>query len=394
MIVYYSIFAYTCLISYLGCYFYRRKLANGPQIEDDAYLVKAEKSISLFWAAVSVFLLVFFVSYRSEYNDTISYINMFNNASVNTSAKELFGSTSTNSQGFNTLMVLFKKYISDDYTAWFTFLAIFHAGAIVLLYYRYSCNYFLSMYLFIASGSFSWMMAGIRQFTAVCLVLYFFNLVISRRLIGFAIVLYLAYTIHDSAIFWVPIYFIVKFKPFSKQIWICVIMTLIVFFFITEFTSFLDTSLEGTDYEKYGSALSGGVKIGNEVDDGVNPIIAIISAVPPAIALWRWKYIKDRTNPMIDICINMGTAAVGVNLLGVVTSGVLVGRVPIFFTPVNFIVLPWLFKYGLYGNVKKIVVALCYILYFAYFLYYMVGIGRGYYGSEKLGIAFYNSFYG
>ena len=393
MIVYYSIFAYTCLISYLGCFFYRRKLANGPQIEDDAYLVKAEKSISLFWAAVSVFLLVFFVSYRSDYNDTIAYINSFENVSIDTSVKELFGNTGTESQGFNTLMILFKKYISDDYTAWFTFLAIFHAGAIVLLYYRYSCNYFLSMFLFIASGSFTWLMAGIRQFTAVCLIFYFFNFVIERKIIGFAIVLYLAYTIHDSAIFWFPIYFISRFRPFSKQIWLFVLLTLVTFFFITEFTSFLDSSLEGTDYENYGSALHNGYIFSDtgEIDDGVNPIIAIVSAVPPAIALWRWKYIKDRTNPMIDICINMGTAAVGVNLLGVVTSGILVGRVPIYFTPVNFIVLPWLFKYGVSGNVKKFIVTLCYILYFAYFLYYMIGMGRGYYASGKLNFSIYPS---
>ena len=64
MIVYYSIFAYTCLISYIGCYFYRKKLANGPQIDDDAYLVKAEKSISLWWALASVALLVFFVGQK------------------------------------------------------------------------------------------------------------------------------------------------------------------------------------------------------------------------------------------------------------------------------------------------------------------------------------------
>ena len=394
MIVYYSIFAYTCLISYFGCFLYRKKLANGPQIEDDAYLIKAEKSISLFWAIVSMFLLVFFVSQRSEYNDTIAYINSFNNASTNYVAKDLFGNTDVESPGFNFLMVMFKKYISEDYTAWFTFLAIFHAGAIVSIYYRYSCNYFLSMYLFIASGTFIWMQAGIRQFTAACLVLYFINFVIDRKLIGFAIVIYLAYTIHDSAVFWVPVYFIVRFKPFSKQIWFFVALTLVVFFFITEFTSFLDSSLEGTEYENYGTALSGGYNSGNgEVDDGVNPLIAVISAVPPGIAFWQWKNIKDKTNPMIDTFINMGTAAVGVNLLGVVTSGILVGRVPIYFTPVNFIVLPWLFKYGISGNTRKIIVALCYILYFAYFLYYMIGIGRGYYASEKLGFSIYNSTY-
>jgi len=387
MIVYYSILTYTCLIAYFGCYLYRQKLANGPQIDDDAYLVKAEKSISLFWALVSVALLVFFVGQRSEYGDTHAYISSFENASKVINKDELFGGVGTDSAGYSVLQILFKKYISSDYNAWFTFLAIFQAGAIVSLYYRYSCNYFFSIYLFIASTSFTWMMNGVRQFTAVCLVFYFFNYVIDRKIIGFAIVVLLAYTIHDTAILWIPIYFIIGFRPFSKQIWFFVIITVLVFFFITEFTSFLDSSLEGTDYEGYGSTMTNyDPENTGQVDNGVNPIRALISAVPPAIALWRWKYIKDRTNPMIDKCINLGTAAAGVNLLGVVTSGILVGRIPIYFTPVNFIVIPWLMKYAFVGKLQKFMIWATYILYFAYFIYDMVFMKFGTYISDNLGI--------
>ena len=387
MIVYYSIFTYTCLISYFGCYLYRRKLANGPQIDDDAYLVKAEKSISLFWALVSVALLVFFMGQRSDFNDTQAYIASFNNASIDNIKDSVFGDTGVESPGFTLLMTFFKKYISKDYIAWFTFLAIFQAGAIVSIYYRYSCNYSMSMYLFIASTTFIWMESGLRQFTAVCLILYFLNYVIDRKLVGFAIVVLLAYTIHDTAILWIPVYFIIGFKPFSKQIWFFVGLTVVAFFFITEFTSFLDSSLEGTDYEGYGSIMTNyDPDHTGQVDNGVNPVRALISAVPPAIALWRWKYIKDRTNPLIDKCINMGTAAAGVNLLGVVTSGILVGRIPIYFTPVNFIVIPWLMKYAFVGKLQKFMIGATYILYFAYFLYDMVYMETGIYISENLGL--------
>lgn len=381
MIVYYLIFVYTCSVSYIGCYLYRKKLANGPQIEDDAYLIKAEKSISLWWALVSVALLVFFIGERSEYNDTSAYIVSFINASTDNIKDQLWGQVDVTSRGFSLLIILFKKYVSNDYNAWFMFLAMFHAGAIVSLYYRYSCNFFMSMFLFIASTSFLWMSGGIRQFTAVCLILYFFNFVIERKIIGFAIIVFFAYTIHDTAILWIPIYFIVKFKPFSWKIWICVLITILAFFFVTEFTSFMDSQLEETNYAGYGNTI-----MNYEDDDGVNPIRFVISAIPPAIALWRWKYIKDRTNPMIDICINMGTAAAGVNLLGTVTSGILVGRIPIYFTPVNFIVIPWLMKYAFIGKLQKVAIAACYIFYFAYFIYDMVIMKNGTYVSDNLGL--------
>ena len=385
MIVYYSIFAYTCLISYIGCYIYRRKLANGPQIDDDAYLIKAEKSISIWWALASVALLVFFVAERNDYNDTASYILLFDDVDTSSKIKEVFSvKDELSSVGFSFLMLFFKKFISTDYHAWFAFLAIFQSGAFVSIYYRFSCNFFMSMYLFISSSMFMWMQGGVRQFTAVCLVLYFLNFVIERRIIGFAIVLYLAYLIHDTVVLWIPIYFIVKFKPFSWQIWICVILTVLAFFFVTEFTSFMDSQLEDTSYAGYGNTITH-----YENDNGVNPIRFIISAIPPAIALWRWKYIKDRTNPMIDVCINMGTAAAGVNLLGIVTSGILVGRIPIYFTPVNFIVIPWLMKYAFVGKLQKFVIVACYILYFAYFIYDMVIIKNGTYVSDALGLIYY-----
>ena len=390
MIVYYSIFAYTCLISYFGCYLYRRNLANGPQIDDDAYLVKAEKSIGLFWALVSMALMVIFVGQRSEYGDTAAYINAFEHASPNLTFNDLFGATGVDSPGFNLLMVLFKKYVSTDYNAWFTFLAIFQAGAVVSLYYRYSCNYFMSIYLFIASTSFTWMFNGIRQFTSVCLIFYFINFVFDRKLVLFAIVLYLACSIHDTAILWVPIFFIVRFKPFSKQIWFFVILTIIAFFFITEFTSLLDSSLEGTQYEGYGDTMINYDPNGTGVaDDGVNPIRAVVSAITPAIALWRWKYIKERTNPIIDTCINLGTAAAGVNLLGVVTSGILVGRIPIYYTPVNFIVLPWLMKYAFNKKLQKVFLIALYAFYFLFFLYEMVYMKTGIYISKTLGLYYY-----
>lgn len=383
MVVYYSIFAFTCFFAFLGCILQNQKYVKssnkGRDIEES---IKNEKSISLFFALVSFSLLVYFVGMRTAFIDTYAYIMMFNGSSTDLSELKVLYENDVKGIGFQAMMIFFKKYISSDVNAWFMFLAIFQAGAVVKIYYKYSVNFFMSAYLFIASTTFTWMMNGIRQFTAVCLILYFLDWAFEKKTIKFIMIILLAYTIHDSAIFWIPVYFIMHFKPYSKKIWICVILTLVLVFGIDQFTDLLDASTEGTEYEGLGTEIT---HYGN--DDGVSLIRVAVAAVPAAIALLRRKIVLEKSNHIIDCLINMSVVAVGVYLVGVVTSGILVGRIPIYFTVTNFILLPWLLNNTFDGKVRTIIKAICYVLYFAYFYYGMVMVkGFSIYESAPLGI--------
>lgn len=383
MIVYYSILAYTCAVAWFGC-FIKQKTLSGT---DRELLYKKQNSISLFFALLSVVMMVYFVGMRTDYIDTWSYIYSFNNLEIDFSFENFqrLNDSKSGSAGYYFLEMVFKKYISDDCNNWFLFLAIFQAGAVATFYYRYSVNYTFSIYLFITSTAVTqWMMNGIRQFTAVCLVLYFFNLVLDRKFIRFLVVIIIAYFIHSTAVFWIPIYFVVRFKPFSKQIWICVVATLLIIFFVDNFTDWLNTSLDGTKYEGEDITTFGVAE--GVVDDGVNPIRVLVYAIPPGIALWRKKYIEERSNPLIDVCINMSTATVGIYMIGMVTSGILIGRIPAYFEYGNYILLPWLLKNAFDGKFKRIITLLCIVGYFAYFYFTMVIQGKGFYVSSILNI--------
>lgn len=383
MVIYYSILIYTCLISFVGCMVYsknKQRQASGQYIRTREIEV-SEKSISLFFALISFALLVYFVGMRTSYVDTAAYIRMFKSTPADFSVLKSMFKEDYDGIGFNFLMIAFKKYISKDFTDWFLFLAIFQAGAIVKLYQKYSCNFFMSAFLFITSVTFTWMMNGIRQFTAVCLILYFFEYVINKKTIKVLIIILLAATIHTTAILWIPVYFIVHFKPWSKEIWICVFLTLVVVFGIDYFTDLLDSTAEGTSYEGIGTGL---MNYNEGEDDGVNIIRVAIHAVPAAIALLFRKQLEGKTTKVIDICLNMCVVGVGVYLLGVVTSGIMVGRIPIYFTLVNFILLPWLLENAFEKNMKFVMKIACYSLYFVYFYYVMVIQGSGVYRSSVL----------
>lgn len=377
MIVHWVMLISVYLLSVIGCFFKKKNITGYKEVIE---LENQQKTISLFFALVSMTVIVFFVGERTYYGDTYLYIENFKALPTNFNYIKTMWSDKDENILFWTIALIIKKYVSTDYTVWFFFLAIFQAGAIVKLYRTYSVDFSFSIYLFVAAGGvMNWMMNGVKQFTAACLVLYFFDRVINRKFISFLIVVILAYFIHKTAILWIPIYFITKFKPFSWKIWICVAVTLLAVIFVDRFTDILNDSLEGTKYA--GNDIT---QYDDGFDNGVNPIRVLVYAVPPAIALWRRKIVDEYSDPIIDICINTATVSVGVYLIGVVTSGVLIGRVPIYFELPNYILLPWLIEKTFLTKQSRIIKAFAFLSYSAYFYYIIAVQDLGHYSSTIL----------
>lgn len=384
MIIYWIIFSFTCLIAYIGTADFKTKqkrivrMSNGKNIDNQTIEYKSG-NISLFWAIVSFSALIFFIGIRSGYGDTYAYIYNFNNFSVDINIFDIFKSDS-DQKGYDILVYIFKKYISKDYSFFFFALAIFQGLTVVKLYYKYSCNFFMSVYLFIASTSFTWMMNGIRQFISVCLILYFFDCIIERKFWKFIVVLIIATLIHQTAILWLPIYFVVSFEPWSLKIWSCIAATILLVFCVNQFTDLIND----TDTVIAGYSVS---YIMN-YDDGVNFTRVVIAAVPTVIAFVGKRKTKTINDKLINICINLSVVSVCVYLLGVVTSGIMIGRIPIYFTLLNFVLLPWLIDNVFVGRTKSVVKFLCYGFYFVYFIYSFY-TGAHYYQSDKLGLLIY-----
>lgn len=380
MIIHFSIFAFTCLFSLIASQVYRKG-------HNSVFEYSSGRTISLFAALVSFSVLVFFVGMRTRFADTTAYIPWFNNTTANFDDLRNLYEEDSEGIGFVTLMKIFKIFISTDVNAFFMFLAIFQAFSIAKLYQKYSIDYTFTMFLFMSSTTYVWMMNGIRQFTAICLIFCFFSYVVEGKFFRFLLVILIASTIHSAAILWIPVYFIIKSRPFSWKIWSCVISTLLVIFFIDQFTTLLDSSLEGTSYEGTGEHLMAySDSATGFVDDGVNPIRVLIAAVPPVIALWKKKELEQYSDPFISICVNLSVVTAGIYLMGIFTSGILVGRMPMYFMLPNYILLPWLIEKTFFGKFKNFIKFMCILFYFAYFYYVMVVQGTARYESTVLGI--------
>ena len=374
MVVFWWILIYTSAVSLFGTVVHR--INDRSRIKEDT--VEKTRSISLFVAILTFALLLLFVGARSYYNDTETYRYTFIRYITGdlSQIKELWESSSK-SKYFFMVEVLFKHYISEDYTVWFFALAIFQIGAIIKIFYNYSSNYFLTSYIFIASTTFTWLMSGIRQFTAVCIILYGLEYLVNRKTIKFLIIVLIASLFHISALLWIPVYFICTVKPWSWKVIVFVFAILGIIVSLDTFTSLLDETLEDTSY----AGLTESIQTG----EGMNMMRVLVSCVPWVLAFIKRKEIEEEHNLFLDMSVNLSFIASAIYLVATFTSGIIVGRLPIYFTMTNFILLPWIIDRYFTPSFKFLIKLACIVLYLLYF-YYNFHTSKNFYESELLGI--------
>ena len=342
-----------------------------------------EQRANLFFALMTFSVIIFFASLRSSVADTEAYISMFNSypndlSQVSTVLEGVAGRY----PGFLILTVLLKKFTSD-YTVWFTIIAIISGICVMIPLYKYSCNFGVSAFLFMASCQFSWMFNGMRQFLVASIMFACTGLVLRRRFIPYAIIVCLLSTIHTSALILIPMYFIVTGEPWNKRTMLFVGLIVLAILFTSKFTGILEDVVENTDYAT-------SMEEFKETDDGTNIIRILVESVPVIIAFIYRKKIKDKLTPIIKLSINMSLVASGLYIISkIARSGIMLGRLPIYFSMYNLILLPWLLKNIFEKREKDLVYYIMFICYFAFFYYQMViAWGNMGYSSQILNIKY------
>ena len=380
MPVWWGIFAYMMIVSIFGMAMYRNKVQNatvGPV--DDSSSIVNYKSIGLFMALLTFVVLAYFAGQRSGIFDTgdyqYSYENYFT-GDFEEITELINGTRQEKGPLFKILLVLFKHFTNGTYNDWFTFVALIQCVSIAVFLYKYSINFAYSVYFLFTTSTFLWMVNGMRQFLAVAVILFFVDWIKERKTIPFIIVIIVAYFIHSSALFWIPVYFIINFEPWSKKFIIfSVILTVALFLYSRS------SMVEDTDYSYLNTA---------EYNVGVNPIRVLVMAVPTIIAFLRRKRIREIDDSFVKVWVNLSVITTECYIVGIFTSGVM-GRMPGYFQVFNLLLLPWLLKKAFDESMGKSILIASLIGYFAYFWYDMYMAGNGLYVSETLGFSYWHA---
>lgn len=312
-----------------------------------------------FWQAAVLFgVVIFFCGLRSGIADTPAYISEFESAVSNISQLDI--DAIQKDKGYAILEVLFKQFISDDYHWWLLLIATVSGAAIMYTLYKYSIDFGMSFFLFIASTQFTWLINGMRQFTAVCLIFAAITLMLEKKWWQYILVVLLASTFHGTAIIMIPTYFIAQWKPFSLKSIIASVAIAVAGINIGRFEFLFDN----TQYEGYLDTIL--------ETSGMNVIRFLVAAVPLVIAVAGRKIIAAKNNRLINICVNMSCFYIAVQFSALFIGANYIGRIAAYFNIYNLILLPWMIKNCFTKGSERLVKLACVICYCVYFYYQMV----------------------
>ena len=328
--------------------------------------------------------IIIFAGCRSSVADTSVYIASFNDYPNNlSSAYNMIFDSTRRDPGFLFISVLIKQFISTDYTVWLSIIAVISGIGVMIPLYKYSCNFGVSIFLFVASCQFTWMFNGMRQFLVASIIFGCTGLLLRRRFIPYAIIVCLLSTIHTSALILLPIYFIVTGEPWDKRTMLFIGLIILAMMFTSQFTGLLEGAVENTNY-------ANSMEEFKSTDDGTSIMRIAVESVPIVIAFMYRNKIKDKLTPIIKLSINMSLVSSGFYIISkIARSGIMLGRLPIYFSMYNLILLPWLIKNIFNKEEKRLVYYLMIVLYLVFFYYQMVITWKGFgYASKVLGLAY------
>lgn len=356
-----------------------RKVCVGEHLGEKVY----EPRVHLFMAVVTFSVIIFFAGARSYIADTTAYIKMFNDYPLFQNAHDIIFNSSAREPGFRLFTILVKTYISDNYTVWLSIIAVISGICVMIPLYKYSCNFGVSAFLFMASCQFTWMFNGMRQFLVAAIIFSCTGLILKNRTLLYIIIVCILATIHKSAFILIPMYFIAQGEPWNKRTLLFIGCIILAMIFTSRFTNLLTDVVEQTDY-------SSSVNEFKSTDDGTSPIRILVESVPIILAFIYRNKIRDKLTPIIKLSINMSLIASGLYVISKIAhSGVLLGRLPIYFSMYNLILLPWLLKNIFEEKGKNLFYYIMILCYFGFFYYQMcITWGGMPYYSEVLKLSY------
>lgn len=339
----------------------------------------------LFFSILIFSVIILIAGLRSGVGDTPAYIKVFSEYPVTyEEAKSIILDPNARENGFRLFSILIKKFISDDFHIWLFIIATISGICIMIPLYKYSLSFSTSVFLFLATCQFTWMLNGMRQFLAASIAFACTPLILKDKKIPYILTIIILSSIHVSILIMIPAYFLVKSEPWSKKGIIFIFIIIMTLFFTNEFTSILNSVVEQTNYEA-------SMEEFRDVDDGTSVIRIIVESVPVIIAFIYRDRIKEKLTPIIKISINMSLVATGLYIISkIARSGILLGRLPIYFSLYNLILLPWLLNNLFEKKERRLIYFNMVVCYFIFYYYQNVVAWGGFsYISDILNIKIY-----
>ena len=159
----------------------------------------------------------------------------------------------------------------------------------------------------------------------------------------------------------IPAIFIANTKPWSYTSVFIICAVLLISLYAAQFTDLLSDLLAETQYD--------GITNQFLSDDGTNLLRVLVYSIPTLLSLIFRRQLLSQNNHLINFCINMSIISMGFYIISMFTSGIYIGRIPIYFSLYNYILLPYEVETIFTKPSAKVVYLLMIVFYLFYFYY-------------------------
>ncbi len=303
-----------------------------------------------------VFFTVF-VALRKTIGDTYFYMHSFNLMPDNNPIKiEYF---------FTGMFGFFQNIIrnmTDDPQWLIAFAAVFSIPVPLIILYKYCPRFEMAIFMFVAFSYLGGAMNGMRQYMAASIVLlatrYLFSLK-KTDFIKYAVIILLAYCMHNSAIIMLPLYFVVRRRAWQVSSYLIVLGSMVgVVVFDAILPSFLST-LEQTSYAHYSE--NGWFTSGQEGGSSLFRVMFI--AYPLVLAYMNRERLK-MLGHIGDILVNIVFLDVAIYIISLYNW--IFARLAIYLAIYFMIFVIWVVNYAVKPKDRSMFMFATIVVYFLY----------------------------
>ena len=321
-------------------------------------------------AGMACAVLIFVSGFRENVGDTVTYRNLFKKVPANF-ISFVKHPTIKDDSGFYAIVAFIKQFISNDSQTVLLCLAIITVGLIFLTYYKNTDMIEMAVFLFITSGCYLVTMNGLRQYLASAILFFCFFMIHKRQWQFYLPIVLLCSRIHQSALIFLILYFIVDNPAWGNTTkWIVFIG---VFLFVTYPITgpMLANILGETQYGNYKEAL-----ISNGA--GANMLRVLVMSVPVVLSYLGKDYLRGKEK-YYNIVVNFSV----INLIAILlaTKFWIYARFNMYFSVYMVLLLIWCIRYLFDEKNEKLVYLMCmgcYTIYYFYEMHMSLGYGAEY----------------
>lgn len=326
----------------------------------DRRLCQSEDSTRRYDRAFTLLLILFlgvFCGLRTWYNDTVTYIQIYNQ----TPTLDVFlrNNTSTYAQGIgfayvNSLMKTL-GFSTQDYLMVYSMVTVF---CYVRFVRKNTDNFPLAVFLMFTTGFYTFAFAAIKQCMATAICLFGIDFLMQKKSVPYVLTVAIASLFHPYAIVYLLL-LLMDFRPLTWKTYLYIGVFVVIGFGLNRIIgTIVDvTTVIGADYD-----------MTSFVGEGVNIFRVLVCFVPLVLAFVCGRKLFANSTRTENILFNMAMLNALIMFVGLFGTANYFARLANYFLPAQVVVLPWMLK-KIAKQDRQILTVLCVVGYTGYFMY-------------------------